>query len=97
MTIQNSISVCVPCRFAAKQTWKCPHCGLEMAYAGRKWRAPKKNNDRAWKMIAAGDWLWDKMAIDSKAVKQKNGNERWKAALKRKQRMTAAIRLSKEK
>lgn len=28
-----------------------------------KWSAPKKNNNRAWKRIKAGEWLWDRRRV----------------------------------
>lgn len=28
-----------------------------------KWSAPKKTNDRAWKRIAKGEWLWDRRRV----------------------------------
>ena len=30
---------------------------MEVSY---KWRAPRKNNDAAWRRIANGDWLWER-------------------------------------
>ena len=34
-----------------------------------RWRAPRINNDSAWKRIAAGEIWWDRKAISRKAVK----------------------------
>ena len=34
-------------------------CGEEMVKVWYNWSPPKKSNDRAWKRIAEGDWLWD--------------------------------------
>lgn len=35
-------------------------------HMGYRWRAPKKNNDKAWKMIAEGQYLWDAKALAKK-------------------------------
>jgi hypothetical protein len=55
----NNPNVCVPCRYVARQTSRCPHCGAEMVYKRYTWRAPRKTNDAAWKRIEAGHWNWD--------------------------------------
>lgn len=41
---------------------------------GYRWRPPKKKNDRAWKRIAKGDYLWDDKAVAKKA----KANERYR-------------------
>lgn len=38
-------------------------CGEEMQLVSYRWCPPKKNNDRAWKRVARGDWLWDHRRI----------------------------------
>lgn len=59
----NRPKVCVPCREVFKDTYKCPRCGNTMVVQTYRWRAPKKNNDAAWKLIEQGIWLWDKKAL----------------------------------
>lgn len=57
------MNVCVPCRNPQAVTdgdSHCLKCGSEITYmSGVKWCPPKKNNKRAWKRIANGDWWWD--------------------------------------
>ena len=31
---------------------------------GTKWRPPKKNNDKAWLRVQAGDFLWENSTRD---------------------------------
>ena len=53
--------VCIPCRNVIG--WGlCPECGGERVTVAR-WSAPKKNNDRAWKRIEKGEWLWDRRRV----------------------------------
>lgn len=52
--------VCVPCRIVSGVA---PSCGHEAALVGHRWRAPRKGDDRAWRRIAAGDWLWDETSL----------------------------------
>lgn len=59
----NTTAVCVPCRYARKGYGPCERCGGPMQYPGRKWSAPKSNNDRAWKRIENGEWLWDRRRV----------------------------------
>ena len=40
-------------------TTGCPICKGETVTVSYRWRAPKRRNDRAWKRIADGDWLWE--------------------------------------
>lgn len=59
MTHHGVVFVCAEHRFASH--WNpCP-CGKDISMSPR-WRAPKKTNDKAWKMIQSGDFLWDKRA-----------------------------------
>jgi hypothetical protein len=51
-------SVCVTCREINK------HCEHEKINTGHKWAAPRKTNDKAWKMIAEGDIWWDKRRVN---------------------------------
>lgn len=60
--------VCPICRLV---TVGCEH---EKLVVSSKWRAPSKNNDRAWKRIEAGEIWWDRNAITRKAKKARS---RW--------------------
>jgi hypothetical protein len=51
--------LCVKDRKVWKGFHHCPTCGEEGIKMGTKWRAPKKNNERAWKRVQSGDFLWD--------------------------------------
>lgn len=76
----TSTYVCIECRSATG----CPKNEHEVHYLGKKWRAPKKGNDSAWRKIAAGDWLWDKKAIIRKAVRSAGVPlDFWEARLRR--------------
>ncbi len=65
--MSNYTWVCVSCRFVSKSITVCPHCHDGMLCAGKKWSAPKKNNDRAWKRIENGEWLWDRRRVRRRA------------------------------
>ncbi|GEM_PF-2182531 len=39
------------------------------------WRAPRRDNDRAWALIEAGRWLWDRRAVTGKAVRERRRRE----------------------
>ena len=56
--------VCIPCR-EVYPGGRCRRCGspTKLARAHGGWAPPKKNNDRAWRMIEKGDWLWDKKRV----------------------------------
>lgn len=53
--------VCVTCKSV-----NLPSCGHELKLVSHKWRAPKKNNIKAWKKVQAGNLLWDDKAIARK-------------------------------
>jgi hypothetical protein len=38
----------------------CKVCKGHVSRAPYKWSPPKKRDDRAWKRIANGEWLWDR-------------------------------------
>lgn len=61
----NSNYYCAECRVVNKP---CPH---PQKNAGPKWEAPKKNNDAAWKRIAAGDIWWNDKLPAKKALRLK--------------------------
>lgn len=61
--VSNSTYCCAGCRFVAKGMATCPQCSNPMMHMGTKWRAPKKNNDKAWARINCGDFWWEKDAI----------------------------------
>jgi hypothetical protein len=56
--------ICVKCRHTARREWvfgvntKCPK-GHEMIGMNYRWRAPAKNNDKAWKLISMGHFNWE--------------------------------------
>lgn len=61
--------VCVKCRHVARgRAGTCPICRQTMQHMYYTWRAPKKTNDKAWKLIENGQWLWDRHAVDTKAI-----------------------------
>lgn len=64
--LQAETYACVVCRIAQKRSSHCTR-GHTMINMGRFWRAPKKNNLRAWQRVAQGDKLWDDKAIKRKA------------------------------
>lgn len=43
-----------------------------MMNMGRRWRAPKKVNNRAWHRIERGDIWWDTKHINRVALKNRN-------------------------
>lgn len=64
--------VCVPCRNVFRLTGKCPDFGEVLVRRHHKWRAPRKTNDKAWKLIEQGDWLWDKRALRGRRDSQRS-------------------------
>lgn len=60
--VSNVTWVCVPCRSTARARGGrhvCPGCGADMVARPYRWRAPRRDNLRAWARIARGDWWWD--------------------------------------
>lgn len=67
--------VCVPCRNINVQytvikddddnlvARTCKACGGQVVRSPYKWAPPKKRDDRAWKRIANGEWLWDRRRV----------------------------------
>lgn len=55
--------VCIKCRMVR------PSCSHDTFSITHKWRAPKKTNNKAWSLIAKGDYWWDKRHIDRTADK----------------------------
>lgn len=58
--------ICVPCRYVAKSRGSgrtCPRCGAALRHMGYWWRPPKKGDDRAWRNIERGLYLWDEKAL----------------------------------
>lgn len=47
----------------AENSFVCPTCRKKLIDMGTRWRPPKKNNDKAWKKVLAGDIWWDKKAL----------------------------------
>lgn len=56
--------VCIPCRNVKPTGDACQFCGGALRWAPKYWRAPRKTNLTAWKRIAAGEWLWDRVAVE---------------------------------
>lgn len=60
-------NVCIPCRNPQARTdgdSHCLKCGSETVHRSLAyWSPPKKNNIRAWKRIAKGEWLWDRRRV----------------------------------
>lgn len=57
------MQVCIECRMVN------PPCKHDKFGITHKWRAPKKTNDKAWRLIAGGDYWWDKRHLDRTADK----------------------------
>lgn len=76
----NAVYACVTCRVANKGG-ACGR-GHEMRYMGARWRAPRKNDKKAWQRVADGDLLWDDRAVARKANlkqrKHERAMERWR-------------------
>jgi len=51
--------VCTDEIYSIYKDYAIHNCGGVIRPAPRHWCPPKKNNDRAWKRVANGDWLWD--------------------------------------
>ena len=69
----SSTSMCFNCRKAWKTGGICGCSNPDIEYMGKRWRAPKKTNDSAWKWMrkrrdAGMQWyqwaLWDQQGID---------------------------------
>ena len=72
--LQSQTYACVKCRIAQKRSGHCSR-GHDMICMGRFWRAPKKNNVKAWQRVAQGDKLWDDRAIERKAKREARKTE----------------------
>lgn len=59
--------VCPTCR-TVSLTHLCDHEKIAVNY---KWRPPRKDNDRGWKRVAAGDLLWDHRAVTRSRRRQR--------------------------
>lgn len=53
---------CVKCREVFTNRTTC-NKGHEMTRVANDWAAPRKSNNKAWSLIAKGDWLWDKKRV----------------------------------
>lgn len=65
----RSWTICVTCRKAWRGSPTCKHETLTMHSS---YRVPKRNNHKAWKRIAAGDFLWEKSMTDVHEREQAN-------------------------
>lgn len=60
------MSVCIPCRLYSPKSdgnGCCAICKGEITSTPYRWSPPKRNNLRAWKRIANGEWLWDRRRV----------------------------------
>jgi hypothetical protein len=48
-----------------------------MKWMGYRWRAPKQRDEKAWRMIEAGDFLWDKNSLAKNRWWQRNQPEQY--------------------
>lgn len=56
--MRNATSVCIPCRKIGRgHAPTCPRCRQPMTEAPYGWRPPRRGDERAWKLLAAGQWL----------------------------------------
>lgn len=57
--------ICIPCRDANPVVNEefIHNCGERLTASPRNWAPPKKNDKRAWKRIAQGEWLWDRRRV----------------------------------
>ena len=51
-------------RSITQNTFTCPKCSTSLLNMGKRWRPPKKTNDKAWRKIANGDYWWDVKVIN---------------------------------
>lgn len=85
--MHSTTYVCIPCRNVKGGNATCQFCRQPMHAMYYKWRAPKKKDDKAWKIIEAGDWYWDKKAIDQEAWNRVIGIwENWRSPEARRRR-----------
>lgn len=64
----------------------CPLCKGETVSVSYRWRAPRRNDDRAWKRIAAGDWLTEQDPKDRTPGWGSHWGARISAAARRRQK-----------
>lgn len=59
MNLSRSTFVCIADRRVNRHGGDCPQCREPMRCMGKRWRAPRRGNDRAWTQIAAGRVFWE--------------------------------------
>ena len=59
--------VCVDCRRVWRIGAACPSCGQPGQTVSVRWRPPRRHDDLGWARIAAGEWLWDRRAVQRAA------------------------------
>jgi hypothetical protein len=65
----NRNHLCIPCRFSARKSGKCPHCGVELVGMPWKFSVPRKQ-DRWWASQQAFEfWLLHLEYLDNPAKK----------------------------
>lgn len=72
----NSTFACVFCRLALKSAGNCRECGAPLKNMGKHWRAPKKNNLKAWKRVASGEIWWEEIYVVKHLVRVQS---RWRS------------------
>ena len=56
--------VCIPCRETIHTEYpNCSRCGAPLVQSPYRWSPPRRNDTRAWKRIAKGEWLWDRRRV----------------------------------
>ena len=74
--------VCIPCRDVRPfSVESCIYCKGPVITQSWRWRAPRKTNDKAWKRIEAGDWLWEKpkAKASDRSVHWDGATKSWKS------------------
>lgn len=56
MGVSNETAVCLKCHRTARVTFLyrevvCSNCGKPMIAIGKRWRAPKRDDDKGWKIL----------------------------------------------
>lgn len=79
----GAVFVCIAHREVSH--WgSCPVCGKHDLLFHPRWRAPKRNNDVAWKRIANGEYNWDRKAVAKKKRRWQEHMDAYWELLKRK-------------
>lgn len=74
--MSNYTYACNICRIARKGHSDLCAKGHTMKSMGKHWRAPKKNNRKAWQRVASGDALWDDRCKQRSAALKKRKRDK---------------------